>query len=215
MYRQSSAERSQSPHVIKGGKMEKHFNPVTGDRYTNMADAKGNRIPGATADIKLVKDSGSPESLASTRIDARGADDPSEIIQDTIEDSEERGGKELFEKYLETIFRRFISKTGGEIYRSGDINKTAVGNRANLTQGPGEYIYFIKPSDSEEMKKCVDEGIKLSSSETGINFSHVVGAGNVDVLDRNGLGFTRRLDIGNEVFTVKFLYANEDVRQAA
>ncbi len=170
------------------------------ERFAKITNDKGEPVLNSAVDIEIVKS----QDMDFKQIEAKGEKDPKMVNSPTIEESKDFGGEKLFQKYLEIIFRKFP----GEIYRAGNVNERALGDRVKLTQGRGEYIYIIPVSLSEQMKKLLEEPVDLGVDDPGIEFSKMTGLSE-DILDQNNLGFTRKMEINGQFFTVKFLYGQE------
>lgn len=184
---------------MEGSKMHTMRGFTEMDRFVPVTNEDGEALHG-TASTEVVKS----QDIAFKRVDAEGGSNTDELDPETTSESLEMGGKELFEKYLEIIFRDFP----GEILRVSGVSDRAIADRANLTQGKGEYIYMIPASLSDKMKSSLEQPVSFGVDDPGVEFSQMTGLSE-DILDQNGLGFTRKMQIDGQFFTVKFLYGKE------
>lgn len=166
----------------------------TGDKIDSGVDGVGSEA--TVSDLESVVDQ---TRLTGRTVAAEGEKNSSDIKNEPI--GEVEGGRDLVEKYLEILFQKF----SGKIYRPGNINESAIGNKVNLHQGPRDYVYVIPNSEFEGMEKFFDNSVPALSIDTvGVNFSQMTGLDN-DYLKNEELGFSRRLVVDGKEYNIKFL----------
>ena len=174
--------------------MDIHRGPDGSGRYGNLVTKKGERLPEAGVELKVVTGG---DKLGPEKIDVSGSDDVDEVVDTPV--AETLDTRSVFEGYLKNVFRQ----VDATVYRAGDINTAALGHRVTLEQGPKDYVYVVGRSDGDAMRKAFDEVISQSSSDVGVQFSQKV----IDnKLEQSDLGFTRVLELDGEIFKVSFLY---------
>lgn len=185
--------------------LEDGFNPdihrdITGEgRWTNLVTETGSKLPGAVANLEVVKDQG---TVAPPEIDAEGAQNPSDLEEQPI--SESLDGRSRVKKYLEEIFREF----SGQVYRAEKINERALGNVVDLEQGPNDYIYVIPREKAQKMEQLFNRPVNFSMGGPNLQFSEMTNL-DADYLKKEGLGFTKKIEFEGETYIIKFLYQND------
>lgn len=176
------------------------------NRYGELAHGDGKAVEAASVSLNLVKSEGglNPEEMVAPKIDSEGANDPSDLDPESSEEALDRGGRELVERYLENVFRKF----GGEVYKVGDVNEYAMGHSVDFAGADSDLVYGLPYSRAEEMHQLMEEGAALLSANEKAKFSQQTGL-NVDTLHKNDLGFVRKIKVGGKTYTVKFVYLKE------
>jgi hypothetical protein len=165
-----------------------------------LGEIKGS---GATVELGVMSN---PEGILKS-IDPKGAENPSDLDSKTIAESVESGdSREMVFAYLKIIFKEFLGK---QIYPIKNIDELVAAHRGNLEPGPKDLFYFIDEKDSKDIEDRLDGSVSLSATDPGLTFSKVTG-GAKDVLrgnsDTEKIGFTRKMEMDGEIFTIKFLY---------
>ena len=171
-------------------------------RRTTLVDKKGKKIPGATAELKVVN---GPEQMMPHEIDVEGKQD----INDA-RDTEVGKTESPREKVKEKI-KLILRKLDTIVYRAGDINEVALGHRVDLEQGPRDFTYVIRRADAQRVKEAFAQAVVVSVTDTGLQFSNM---SKNNKLEPAGLGFTRTLESNGEIYRVNFLYANDHTKAA-
>ena len=175
-----------------------------------LAGADGEKITGVggeavVSDLESVVDGA---RLVGKTVDAGGEDNPSDIKNKPI--SEVDSDRDLVEKNLEIIFQNFPGK---RIYRTGNINESAMGNRMDLSQGPRDYTYVVPNSNFDGLEKYFDNTVPgLSIDTVGMNFSRKTGLDRDYLKDGKKEGFSRCLVVGGKEYNINFFRLYDGVK---
>jgi hypothetical protein len=197
MYEEGGMEKKGSASINYYGMIEK-------DRYGNLAHEDGDAVPGGTIELDVVKSEGSIGEVEPL-VDAEGGDNINELDPETTQEALDMGGKELLEKYIENVFKKY----GGDVYKAGKFNEAAIGHRVSINLDGTGYTYAIPYSQAEAMKSAIDSGSKVMLESEGVEFSPVTGLDR-DYLEDHELGFIRQIKIKDETYAVKFFYLKEE-----
>ena len=175
-------------------------------RYGEVAHSDGESIEDAAISLNIVKGEGAINftEMAAANIDSEGSNDPSELDPESTTKALNRGGRELVERYLENIFRRF----DGQVYKVGNVNDYALGHSADLSSAENDLVYALPYSKASEMNQLVENGASILCGNEEVEFSHQTGM-NIDALQENDYGFTRNIKVDGKAYTVKFVYLKE------
>lgn len=180
------------------------------NRYGELAHSDGEAVETASVSLNLVKSEGglNLDEMVAAKIDSEGANDPSELDPETSDEALDRGGRELVERYLENIFRKF----DGQVYRVGDVNEYAMGHSVDFSSDGSDLVYGLPYSRAEEMHGLMEEGAEILRANDKAKFSKQIGL-NIDALRKNDFGFTRNIEVDGKTYTIKFVYLKEKTGQ--
>lgn len=158
---------------------------------------------GHTAKLELVRDN---TGLEGARIDPEGEKRTGDLASPDTPETK----VDYVEEYLKTLFRKFSNI---KIYRATEINKDPMGNPVDFTIKPGEYVYFVPREQIAEVENLFDNQVPaLNIDNVDTQFSRFTGQDN-DNLEKNHLGFSRKLAIAGKTFEIKFMCLNDGTSQ--
>lgn len=184
------------------GKVDVYHGVLEPRKIGGVADEAGNAT-GHTARLELVRDNA---GLEGARIDPEGEKRTGDLASPDAPETE----VDYVEEYLKTLFRKFSSI---KVYRATEINKDPMGNPVDFTIKPGEYVYFVPREQIDGVKNLFDNEVPaLNIDNMGTQFSRLTGQDN-DNLEKNNLGFSRKLAMDGRTFEVKFMCLKDGTKQ--